>query len=171
MNTLATIQKTFNIFRILTKVGAILSFVWAGLCALGLLCCMVWTSGGSVTGADRELLQTLTATGSLNQMTAVLLSDLIFALTDGKLLLLACRYFRQEQLDGTPFTTGGADRIRSLGIRTIVLPLVAVILSAVICQMLGAPQPDQGNAFSVSTGIVLILASLIFRYGAQLEGK
>ena len=28
---------------------------------------------------------------------------------------------------------------------------------------------EAGNAFSVTVGIVLILASLIFRYGAELE--
>lgn len=30
---------------------------------------------------------------------------------------------------------------------------------------------EVGNAFSITTGIVLILASMIFRYGAELEQK
>lgn len=41
MKSLQTIQKTFRIFQTLTKVMMVLSFVWAGLAALGLLCGVV----------------------------------------------------------------------------------------------------------------------------------
>ena len=37
MKSLQTIQKIFHVFEILTKIAMILSFVWAGLAALGLL--------------------------------------------------------------------------------------------------------------------------------------
>lgn len=59
-----------------------------------------------------------------------------------------------------------------LGIRTIVLPLVAVILMAVVCAGFALPQgvaDTWSNGFSISFCIVLILASLVFRYGADLE--
>ena len=49
----------------------ILSFVWAGLAALGLLCAMVWYNGGVVIGASPEALLSLTVTGSLKQMMSV----------------------------------------------------------------------------------------------------
>ena len=151
----------------------ILSFVWAGLTALGLLCGIAWYSGGSVAGASRETLQYLTTTDSLNRMMGVLLSDLVFALTDGTLFLLAFRYCKQEQMDGTPFTQGGAEQIKRLGIRTIVLPLVAAIVAAVIYAVFDLPQGsvEWSNLTSLGMGIVLILASLIFRYGAELETK
>ena len=92
MNSLHTLQKTFRVFQTISKVAMILSFVWAGLTALGLLCGIAWYSGGSVAGASRETLQYLTTTDSLNRMMGVLLSDLVFALTDGTLFLLAFRY-------------------------------------------------------------------------------
>lgn len=174
MKSLQTIQKTFRVFQILTKIAMILSFVWAGLAALGLLCGAVWYHGGIVVGAERELLYTLTETGGLTELIGVLLTDTIFALTDGVLLAFALGYFTAEQADGTPFTKRGADRILHLGIRTIVLPLVAVILAAIVCAIFDLPQNaggDWGNLTSVSMGIVLILASLIFRYGAELEGR
>ena len=104
-------------------------------------------------------------------MMGVLLSDLVFALTDGTLFLLAFRYCKQEQMDCTPFSQGGAEQIKRLGIRTIVLPLVAAILVATVCEIFGLPQNaggDWGNLSGVSMGIVLILASLVFRYGAEL---
>lgn len=89
MNSLDTLQKTFRVFKIISKVAMILSFVWAGLTVLGLLCGIAWYSGGSVIGASRETLQYLTAADSLDRMMGVLLSDLVFALTDGT-LFFAC---------------------------------------------------------------------------------
>ena len=176
MKSLQTIQKTFRVFQMLSKIAMILSFVWAGLAALGLLCGMAWyfggNVGGNVVGANQELLYSLTVTGGLTEMIGVLLVDMILALTDGILLVFVLRYFKSEQADGTPFTQRGADRVLRLGILTIVVPLVAAILSAIVCEVLTLPQDavsDWGNLNSLTLGIVLILASLIFRYGAELE--
>ena len=106
-------------------------------------------------------------------MIAVLLADAILALTDGTLLAFALAYFKAEQADGTPFTHRGADQIRRLGIRTIVLPLVAAIVVAVICAAFDLPQGsvEWSNLTSIGLGIALILVSLIFRYGAELEAR
>lgn len=172
MKSLQTIQKTFGVFKTLTKIGMILSFVWAGLAALGLAFGVIWYNGGSVVGLDQALMLQLTVTGGLNEMIAVLLVDTVFALTDGILLAFALRYFKAELADGTPFTKRGADEILHLGIRNIVLPLVASILAAVVCQLfdqLHSAGRDWGNLSSLCTGIALILASIIFRYGAELE--
>ena len=172
MKSLQTIQKTFRVFQVLTKIAMILSFVWAGLAALGLLCGIVWYNGGTVVGADQEMMFSLTVTGGLSEMICVLLVDTILALTDGTLLLYALHYFKSEQADGTPFTESGADRLRRLGIHCIWLPIVAVVIAAVITACLGVEKGgDFSDLPSVVTGIVLILASLIFRYGAELEGQ
>lgn len=152
----------------------ILSFIWAGLTTIGLLCGVAWYNGGMVIGPNQETLFNLTMTGSLNQMMGILLSELVFALTEGILYLFAYRYFRQEQQDGTPFTHKGAEQIKRLGIRTIVLPLIAVILSAVFYEIFHLQQTamqDWGNLTGISMGILLILVSLVFRYGADLEEK
>lgn len=174
MKSLQTIQKTFGVFRILSKIAMILSFVWAGLAALGLLCGIVWYNGGTVVGGDQQMMYAMTVTGSITEMIGVLLVDVVLALTDGVLLTFALRYFKAEQAEGTPFTQRGADQILHLGILTIVLPLVAAILSAIVCEIFVLPQVavrDWGNLGSLTMGIVLILASLVFRYGAELEAK
>ena len=173
MKSLQTIQKTFRVFQNLTKIAMILSFVWAGLALLGMLCGAVWYGGGTVVGVGQAQLYSLTKTGGLIQMIAVLLTDAILALTDGTLLAFALVYFKAEQADGTPFTYGGAEQIKRLGIRTIVLPLVAAIVAAVIYAVFALPQGsvEWSNLTSLGLGIVLILASLIFRYGAELEAK
>lgn len=170
MKSLVTIQKTFKVFKTLSKVAMILAFVACGVALIGLLCGVVWYSGGKVYGADMDSIMRLTETAGLYQMIGALLSDAVFALTDGLLFLFAWKYFRAEEEEGTPFTHAGADQIRSLGIKTIVMPLVAAVISAVIygCfDMIGSG--DWSNAFSVVLGIVLILASLVFHYGADLE--
>ena len=89
MKSLQTIQKTFRVFQTLSKIAMILSFVWAGLAALGLLCGVVWYFGGNVFGVNQELLYSLTVTGGLTEMIGVLLVDMILALTDGTLLVFA----------------------------------------------------------------------------------
>ena len=172
MKSLQMIQKTFRVFQTLVRIAMVASFVWAGLSVLGLLCAFAWHSGVTVVGLSREALLALTLTGSLSQMVGVLLSELVFALANGVLFLFAFRYFRQEQADGTPFTRNGAEQIRQLGIRTIVLPLAAVILAALFREAFGLTAAAEGDdLWGVGLGIVLILASLVFRYGAELEGR
>lgn len=174
MKSLETIQKTFRVFQILSKIAMILSLLWAGLAALGLLCGIVWYTGGTVVGADQELLHTMIGTGSLPQMIGVLTANVIMALTDSALFAYALGYLKSEQADGTPFTHRGAKQIRQLGMRYIVLPLVATILIAVVYGVFDIPSNlggDWSNASGITTGIVLILASLIFSYGAELEEK
>ena len=172
MKSLQTIQKTFRVFQTLSKIAMVLSFVWAGLAALGLLCGVLWYSGGNVFGVNQELLYSLTVTGGLTEMIGVLLVDFILALTDGILLVFALRYFKAEQADGTPFSHSGADLMKRLGILLIVLPAVATILVGIlhgIFDMVQIEAADVGNGTSVMMGIMLILVSLILRYGAEME--
>lgn len=90
MKSLQTIQKTFRVFQILVKIGMICSFVWAGLASLGLLCCIVWKVGGAVAGSELEILHSLLTTENLTEAIGVLLTDTLFAVTDGILLILPC---------------------------------------------------------------------------------
>ncbi len=168
MKSLKMIQNTFKVFKKLSMLAMIVSFIAAGTALLGLLCVIEWQSEGML-GFGRSVM-VFTGATSLESAICVLLSDIVLALTDGFLFLFAWRYFKTEHADGTPFTHSGADQIRSLGIKTIVMPLVAVIISAVIYSCFGVTNaPDWSNAVSVVLGIVLILASMVFHYGAELE--
>lgn len=172
MESLTRIQKIFNVFKVLTKVAMIISIVWGVLALVGVACGMVWKNGGTVIGADFDVLRELTHTTALDEMTARLLSDAVFAFTDVILFGFAYAYFRIEQEDGTPFTQKGADTIKKLGIRIIVLPLVAIIIAEIIYECFGVGvYEDWGNSESVTLGIMLILVSVVFRYGAELEKK
>ena len=64
--------------------------------------------------------------------------------------------------------------MKRLGILLIVLPAVATILVSVLHGIFDLTQieaADVGNGTSVMMGIMLILVSVIFRYGAELEAE
>ena len=134
MQSLQTIQKTFRVFQVLTKIAFVFSIVGGILCAVGALCAMAWYTGGQVFRIFGEPVTVFASVENCNQMLATLLSELFLLTTDAILLSFAYRYFQTEQAEGTPFTENGVNLLKRLG-------------------------------------IVLILASLIFRYGAELEQR
>lgn len=169
MKSLQTIQKTFGIFQILAKIAFVFSIVGASICAVGALCYVAWNNGGQVFSLFGEPITISAGRENMNQAMAVLLSDMVYLTTDAILLAFAGRYFKTEQAEGTPFTENGANLIRKLGIRCIWMPIVSVVIASVIMVCFGVERNgDVSNLPSVITGVVLILASLIFRYGAEL---
>lgn len=172
MTTLQTIQKTFRAFQILAKIAFIFSIVGASLCAVGALCSVAWHTGGQVFSLFGEPITFYVGRENMRQVMAVLLSDLVFLATEAVLLGFAGQYFKTEQAAGTPFTENGADLIRRLGVRCIYMPIVAVVIASTITVGLGVERGgDISNLPSVVTGILLILVSQIFRYGAELEQR
>lgn len=170
MKTLDSIQKIYSVFKTLARIAMILAFIWAGTLLLGVLGGIVWQSGGNIAGVPVEYALKLTRTGAVLQMIGVLLGHFVPALTEGLLLLFAYRYFKQELADGTPFTMTGADQVRNLGVKIIVMPLVAIIIAAVIYQCFDVTRPGNlDNGTSVVLGVALILFSLILRHGAELR--
>lgn len=172
MKSLETIQKTFRVFQIITKIAYILSIVGASVCAVGALCVMTWQNGGQVLSLFGEPIIFYSGVEGFNDAMSALLSDMIFLITDAVLLFFAGRYIKTELAEGTPFTENGANLIRKLGIRFIYMPIVAAVISAVISACLDADEyGDMSNLPGLITGLVLILVSVIFRYGAELEGR
>ena len=170
MKSLQTIQKTFRVFQILIKIAFVFSIVGASLCAVGALCALAWYTGGQVFSLFGEPVTIFAIGVGMNQMLAVMLSDLVLLSAEAILLAFAGQYLKTEQAEGTPFTENGANLLKKLGIRCIYLPIVSVVIASVITVCLDAERGGEFNNLpSVSIGIILILASLIFRYGAELE--
>ena len=171
MKTLGTIQKTFRVFMNLAKAVAILSFVMAGLVLLVAGCGMVWRNGGRVIDLQMEDMLSMTVAVGVDQMIGLTLVDGVFALTSGVLSWMAHLYLKHEQADGTPFTMDGANRLKRLGIRMIVLSLVAEIVAEVVHACFRMSRQGAWCDGYVLLGVVLILTSLVLRYGAELEQK
>ena len=172
MEQLQKIQKTFHIFHILAKIAYVFSIVGAVFCAVGALCALCYLSGGQVFSLFGEPVTIFSTTRSMGETLAVLLAEFIMLTAEAILLCFACKYLKAEQAAGTPFTETGADMLKKLGIRCIWLPIVAIVVASVIGVGFGAENLDiDSNLPSLALGIVLLLASMIFRYGAALEEK
>ena len=168
MTALEKLHKIFHVFRVLAKAAMILCFVAAGLAVAALVCLLIWKNGTALYLDGRFV--AVSGVAEVHAGICALLSAAVMTLTDGVLFLFAWQYLKAEEAAGTPFTVSGADTVKKLGIRIIVLPLVAVIISAVIYGCFGlTPDVDISSGGCVITGGVLILVSLIFRYGAELE--
>lgn len=172
MQQLERIQKTFHVFQILTKIAYVFSIVGAVFCAVGALCAFSWYTGGQVFSLFGEPVTIFSSGKGMNEMLAVLLADFIMITSEAILLSFANRYLKAEQAEGTPFSEAGAEQLKRLGIRCIWLPIVAMVVASVIGVSFNVDRLDAySNLPSLATGIVLILASMIFRYGAALEEK
>ena len=157
MKTLESIQKTCKVFKTLAMIAMILSLVWAGLCAIGMICCLVWHRTGQMPVTF--LTDLLRPQGGVLGLIGTLLADFVFGVTDGLLFFFAHRYFKQELEDGTPFTLAGAEQVKNLGIKAIVMPLVAVIISAVIYECFDLARPgDWGNIPMVGATVACAVA-------------
>lgn len=168
MNQLQTIQKTFRVFQTLAAIAKTLCIVGAVLSGTIALCISTEINGGNVFTLFGEPIK-LFADGTGMQKTGVeCLITMIVMIAKAILLTFAGRYFKIEQADGTPFSESGATELKRLGIRCIIIPIIATAIAAVE----GVQDIDiTGDFPGIVTGLILILASIIFSYGASLENR
>ena len=166
---LTIIQKCARVFRTLTRVGLILSIV--GL-AFGAAAAVLWGRWNNMPDSGIDALDRLMAVidrGSYYRTLATLIADTVASAISGLLLWFAHSYLTHELADGTPFTDSGATELRRLGVLTILLPLASLIVRAIPYAAFDVSVPGgMDNASSVVLGVVLIIASVVFRYGAEL---
>ena len=172
MKTLQTIQKTCNVFRILTGVAFAFCVVGAVLSGVGALCAVVQWHGGTIFSLFGEPIRLFAEGTDLARKSAELLARTFMLTAEAILFALTRGCLKAELADGTPFTRSGADRLRKLGIRFIYIPIIAVSVSAVVAVWQGVENLGGVSNFgSLVTGIVMIFVSLILRYGAELESR
>lgn len=108
----------------------------------------------------------------LTSIVAVLVAADISLLLGGIITLFVYRYFTAELKEGTPFTSAGADRVKQLGIITIVLSVISVSVTDFIYERINLPSWNMfDDSGSVMLGICLLLLAMVIRYGAELEQK
>lgn len=164
MNSLKNVQSIMKVLKVLSKIGLVLYIIGTVLClASGAVLIAMEANEDSTFGATiREALAAEYGIGLREICVSV------FALAIGYafscyLEFSICRYFKNELEDGTPFTCRGADELRNLGIKTIIVSVISKICTTVVF----------GGIFrirySFALGIGMILLSVVFRYGAELE--
>ncbi len=164
MQSTKKVLNVFNCLKVLALIAAILCFAGAFFCLLAAILLNVFTRDGSSAAMYFELL----GTGSVEQMTAVFLSDFVLTAVDGILLLFARKYFANVIFAGTPFTKAGADEVKRLGIAVLIAPVLATAAGAVICAVFDALNMFGAScAPAIVTGVFLLIYSVVVRNGAE----
>lgn len=178
MNTLKTIQVLAKIGRILSRIVFVCSIVGAIICAVGVVSL-------AVTGSESFKVGGVTIHSMVENAVGLDTPALIAAMAAGMVLCIgeivlsrfAVDYFSNELADGTPFTLRGAKELMRLGILTIAIPLGTAVVCAIGIAVADNFYPSiekliPGDDSSVGLGIMMIVLSLVCRYGAELtEGK
>lgn len=169
MSQLEKIQKGMNVLQILARILMVVAYVGAALALAG----GILVAAGVLTPENQFLHFLSNSAGvSTKQLTGLLIAFAVSLLSSGILATCAGRYFAAEQREGTPFTNAGADRIKRLGILTIIVSLVSVCITDGIYEVIGLTDWNKfDDAGGILPGICLILLAMVFRYGAELEQK
>ncbi|MGN0674662.1 MAG: hypothetical protein ACI4KG_02840 [Oscillospiraceae bacterium] len=166
METLSKIQKTVKVFKGLSLAAMILAFVMGLLLLTGIGIWYGVNEAGVLDKSDFSFAELI----GYNENIAVIWCDFVLVITDGILFAYVHRYLKHELEDGTPFTERGATEIKKLGIRTIVLPIVAASICGIICGCYKVAPPENiSNETSIVFGIAFIIISMVFRYGAEIS--
>lgn len=176
MSTLKTIQT-------ISEVAKILSIIVLVACIIGTVGCIIGAVGIACIPADmevdgetiREIIER-ESDMTIDTIYASLISVAIMCLGEAIVARFALSYFKNELEAGTPFTFEGARELKKVGIVSIVAPIVAFIICTVITAVMDVILGDVdsvsfGNEFSITFGIMMIIMSVICKYGAELQKK
>ncbi len=176
--TLHTIQKIAKAGKILSTIVFVLSIVGAVGCIVGAVCWELFGNFkidlGGVTIHNIVEAETGMASGGVFTACAV---GFVLMLGEVVLSKMAQKYFKHELEAGTPFTLAGAKELKSLGIKTIVVPLIAYVAAAIVHGVMEAALQMGGGEFdtditvNLGLGIMFIIGSLLCRLGAQQSGE
>lgn len=170
---LEKVQKIYKAFEIVTRVLMILSFVGGGIAILfGIFS---FSDSGEILFKIGDItfkspfISTLSPELLKTEKVNLLAKGAAY-LFSGTNFLLAMRYFALEQKEGNPFTANGADALKKLGIMTIVLSVVSICVQQVIYEAFRMRElMSASNSIEVGAGIIMIIFSVILRYGVELR--
>ena len=163
MKSLVVVQKFCKVAYIVAKVLMILLFVGTGLMLSSALMMLGVASVEEYNQILMAALADFEYDFTIYQIGMLMISTSVLTFANGMVFMYAKKYFKNELAEGTPFTHRGADELKFLGIRVVVWPLVASIVSSIICSF--ANLADEINIFiDIFIGIFLIFLSFVFHY-------
>lgn len=172
MNTLKVIQTLAKVAKILNKILFICCIVGFCLCVVGIVSLALGAPTLKLGGVTLESFVQKTPAKTVGTVYAALAAGAILCVGEGILSKFAVHYFDRELRDGTPFTLDGVRELTRLGILTILIPVASQIVSQIVCTILsktlaGVSMPDTEGVSSVSVGVMILIAALLCRYGAE----
>ena len=170
--SLSTIQIVFKVLRIISKVVFILCIVGTVGCAIGLLTlCFI----PALLSGISDIIVGETGL-SVASMCVACFGGMVVCASEAVIFRFSEIYFSHELEAGTPFTYEGSKEIFRLGIISIVVPFAVSVLLGIVYGIFQVISGDSNSvdfstSTSIGTGLVFIFASVIFKYGAELEQK
>lgn len=181
MKNLKTIQTLAKIGETLSKIAFICALVGACICAVGMISLPL--AGGEIFkigGVSIYGLMNLEPGEELKSALVFMIGWLIICIGEAVLAKFAEIYFKNELKAGTPFTFDSAKELTRLGILTAALPIGCAVLAEILQGIIAgfmdveiAPSAEIciDNEGSVVLGVMLIVMSVLCRYGAELTDK
>lgn len=148
--------------------------VCAVLALLTAAAAVVWLAAGETyITADGGFLARMAEAldfGDFNATFGTFCADAVVLVTLTALLAFSVSCINRGLAEGTPFTSEGASRVRTLGLIWFFLSLgaeMAVIIIREVCSL--SHYEEIGVFGGMAAGIVFIIMSAIIKYGAALE--
>ena len=176
--TLRTIQKFAKLGKILSAIIFILCIVGALACIAGAIC---WEKFGDfefnfagITISNMVESETGVTGGGVFTACAV---GFVLILGEAILAKFAQRYFKRELEAGTPFTMEGAQELKSLGIKTILIPVISYAAAAAVHVIMvrflqmGGGEFKSELTINLGLGLMFIIGSLLCKLGAQQSAE
>lgn len=174
-------MKTLQIIQTISKIGKVISKIVYISCIIGFCGCVVGGLALLIGGESlkiggvtlHSILQT-EAGISLGTVWSAIFAGMILCIGEIVVAKRACNYFDHELKAGTPFTAEGAKELLLLGVHIIWIPVVTVVLAQVTRDIIdniweNVEPMALESSDSMTLGVMLIVVSLLCRYGAELK--
>ena len=175
MQTLQTIQTLSKIGKVISKIIFICCIVGFCGCIVGIVSLSLGAPTLKLGGITLESILQNEADATVGTLYAEMTAGAIFCVGEGILAKFSMHYLTRELADGTPFTQDGAKELLRLGILTICIPIatqtLAQIAHSILSKVLADVAPlDLEGIGAVAVGVMLIVAALLCKYGAEVKG-
>lgn len=170
MKSLNTLQTLSKIGKVLCKIAFVCSIVGFCGCIAGIISVALQDENAvKIGGVTLHGILQKTVRYNDRELIAAMSAWMIVCAGEAVIAKFARTYFENEIKSGTPFTYGGADELKRLGIITIAVSLGCSALAEAV-QELAAGSTGTVNfegGTSAAFGIMFIVGSVLCRYGAE----
>lgn len=174
--SLQVIQTLSKVGKILCKIVFICSIIGIVGCVVGIVSLALIPEGIVINGKPLQDFIFAEMNLSVNTMYAIMASSIVILICECVICKFSEKYFNNELKAGTPFTFEGAKELLKLGIITVSISIGSLIVSEIVVGIMTTFMPEiDSNVLtghtSASVGIMFIVLSVIFKYGAEQASK
>lgn len=162
-------SKSLKIMQTVAKVARI-------VCKVLFILCLVGAGGSLIALVATIAIGPLFETSGMSSVSTTVVGcavGLFSCVGEAILFRMGERYFEHELAAGTPFTQDGAKEIFRWGIASIIVSVAVSVASGIVMALAlifssSVAEPDVTMSWSLGSGLMLLLLSVIFRHGAEL---